>query len=284
MKKLLLATLVLSLIIPQVTFAAWWNPFTWKIFNRVDTKTEVLEQRIKELEDKLSTPSSVATSTTELITKEEIIVESSNSSSRNKDQTDIDAKIQQNAILKAQQKIRAQELEAQEMRLRIEAQLKADAQAKINDKSTTTPEKNTTIINYATTTIIQYTYQTPPTSTTPAMQPVAPIVNQPIVSEACKAAISNYEDVLYYQTAQNYPVINYLSQNYWKDPLSIDVEAGWPDGRSYLFTHAELEDKNNLIAQRAIADTKTKEPFASTIASQNQRIAERKAIMDAACI
>mgnify|MGYP001580904712 CR=1 FL=1 len=33
------------MVIPQITFAAWWNPFTWKIFY----KTE----KVSELENKL---------------------------------------------------------------------------------------------------------------------------------------------------------------------------------------------------------------------------------------
>ena len=26
---------LLFLLVPSITFASWWNPFTWKIFNRV---------------------------------------------------------------------------------------------------------------------------------------------------------------------------------------------------------------------------------------------------------
>ena len=33
-QKIFLLAVISLLIIPQVTFAAWWNPFTWKIFHR----------------------------------------------------------------------------------------------------------------------------------------------------------------------------------------------------------------------------------------------------------
>ncbi len=62
--------MVLALIIPQVTFAAWWNPFSWFnhwSFRKTETKTEILEKRVAELEQKLAsstTPTPQATSTT----------------------------------------------------------------------------------------------------------------------------------------------------------------------------------------------------------------------------
>ena len=34
MKKILLISIITILIIPQITFASWWNPFSWKIFNK----------------------------------------------------------------------------------------------------------------------------------------------------------------------------------------------------------------------------------------------------------
>ncbi|MEK7081819.1 MAG: hypothetical protein AAB905_01270, partial [Patescibacteria group bacterium] len=34
MRKFLIILILSALIIPQITFAAWWNPFTWKIFKR----------------------------------------------------------------------------------------------------------------------------------------------------------------------------------------------------------------------------------------------------------
>ncbi len=66
MKRILLIIL-LTLIIPQVTLAAWWNPISWFggwsfLHRNNDDKTQVLENRIQELEKKLG-ESSIATST-----------------------------------------------------------------------------------------------------------------------------------------------------------------------------------------------------------------------------
>lgn len=46
---------LLALLIPQLTLAAWWNPFSWfkKPAPVVDTQTQALENRIKELEERL---------------------------------------------------------------------------------------------------------------------------------------------------------------------------------------------------------------------------------------
>lgn len=55
--KFLIILLVVSFVVPQIALASWWNPFSWniwnKIFHRTDTKTQVLENRVKELENKL---------------------------------------------------------------------------------------------------------------------------------------------------------------------------------------------------------------------------------------
>ncbi|MDO8471059.1 MAG: hypothetical protein Q7S49_00410 [bacterium] len=67
--KRLAPVLLLAIIIPQVAFAAWWNPFSWFdswSFIRTDTEKEALEERVKELEGKLKeapSQTSVATST-----------------------------------------------------------------------------------------------------------------------------------------------------------------------------------------------------------------------------
>jgi len=43
-KNLICALFVAGFIIPQVTFASWWNPFTWNVWNifgkKIETKTE----------------------------------------------------------------------------------------------------------------------------------------------------------------------------------------------------------------------------------------------------
>jgi hypothetical protein len=67
MKKTLIPLILLALIVPQIALASWWNPFSWSIFHRTETKTEVLEKKIQELEAKLST----ASPTTSVITTAE---------------------------------------------------------------------------------------------------------------------------------------------------------------------------------------------------------------------
>lgn len=65
--KTLLLVLVGLLIVPQVTFAAWWNPFTWNIFNRAKapqvevqkvnqpSEIEKLRNEVEELKKKTNT-------------------------------------------------------------------------------------------------------------------------------------------------------------------------------------------------------------------------------------
>jgi len=67
MKKYLPILLLIVLTIPTVVSAAWWNPFSWSTFRRTDNKTQILENRVKELEKKLeNTATSTATSSKEL--------------------------------------------------------------------------------------------------------------------------------------------------------------------------------------------------------------------------
>ncbi len=60
---------VMALIVPQIALAAWWNPLSWNIFHRTDTKTQILENRVKELEKKLES-TATSTSTTATTTKQ----------------------------------------------------------------------------------------------------------------------------------------------------------------------------------------------------------------------
>jgi len=44
MRKKIIPLLIVAILIPQVAFAAWWNPFSWKIFTRIfNTKTETAQ-------------------------------------------------------------------------------------------------------------------------------------------------------------------------------------------------------------------------------------------------
>lgn len=61
MKKLIIFSLAV-LVVPQLVFAAWWNPLTWfnswSFSKAPSDKTELLESRIKELERQLSASTS----------------------------------------------------------------------------------------------------------------------------------------------------------------------------------------------------------------------------------
>lgn len=66
------SVIALVFIVPQIASAAWWNPLDWfngwSFFHRTDTQTQVLENRVKELEKRLettSTSTAVVATTTE---------------------------------------------------------------------------------------------------------------------------------------------------------------------------------------------------------------------------
>ncbi|MCC6290515.1 hypothetical protein IT398_00340 [Candidatus Nomurabacteria bacterium] len=80
--KLVLTGLLVTLVIPQIALAAWWNPISWlnnwnlfKPATPEETKTQVLENRIKELEKKLEKSVDISNnpSTTTLGTKKEAL-------------------------------------------------------------------------------------------------------------------------------------------------------------------------------------------------------------------
>lgn len=69
MKKLTYI-LLFAILVPQIVSAAWWNPLSWKILRRADSKTQILENRVKELEQKLeAAPTTQATTTMKENTK-----------------------------------------------------------------------------------------------------------------------------------------------------------------------------------------------------------------------
>ncbi len=59
--------ILLALVIPQFALASWWNPASWFnnwSFSGSTTKTRLLEKRIQESENKISTPATTSVSTT----------------------------------------------------------------------------------------------------------------------------------------------------------------------------------------------------------------------------
>lgn len=67
MKKYIIALLFTIVFIPSIALASWWNPFSWFngwTFHKTDTQTEILENRIQELEKKLDDKSTSSATTT----------------------------------------------------------------------------------------------------------------------------------------------------------------------------------------------------------------------------
>ncbi|KKP76334.1 MAG: hypothetical protein UR72_C0003G0033 [Parcubacteria group bacterium GW2011_GWC1_35_21] len=64
--KYLIVVLFSFLLVPSVAFASWWNPFSWFnnwTFHKTDRETQILEDRVKELEKKLEDTTTPATET-----------------------------------------------------------------------------------------------------------------------------------------------------------------------------------------------------------------------------
>ncbi len=60
MKKYILALLSITFIVPSIAFASWWNPFSWKIFQKREVvpqaqveNTQDSEQRIQDLQKQI---------------------------------------------------------------------------------------------------------------------------------------------------------------------------------------------------------------------------------------
>ena len=66
MKKIILPIVLVVLVVPQIAFASWWNPFSWSIFHwNNNSNTEVLEKRIVELEEQINNITTTTSTTTE---------------------------------------------------------------------------------------------------------------------------------------------------------------------------------------------------------------------------
>lgn len=69
--------MVAFIITPQIVFAVWWNPLSWFNnwnFSRGETKTEILEKRILELEQKIEVDNTTSTIEIDNIIQEEEVV------------------------------------------------------------------------------------------------------------------------------------------------------------------------------------------------------------------
>ncbi len=57
--KYILSIIVVAIIVPQVTFAAWWNPLTWKVFRFIQKAEPQIEQTFDVPETKNSTTAEI---------------------------------------------------------------------------------------------------------------------------------------------------------------------------------------------------------------------------------
>ncbi len=78
----MLSVIMVVFMLPQIVFAAWWNPLSWFdnwnfLLSERESETEILEQRVAELEDKLLEEKT----TEENLTKEEVVSETSEEAS-----------------------------------------------------------------------------------------------------------------------------------------------------------------------------------------------------------
>ncbi|MEI6345749.1 MAG: hypothetical protein WCO79_00710 [bacterium] len=71
MKKFLSILVLVVLVTPQVAMAAWWNPFSWSVFQKKEANVQQLEVRIKELEKKLE----AASTTEKVVVPKPVVVE-----------------------------------------------------------------------------------------------------------------------------------------------------------------------------------------------------------------
>ena len=75
--KRLMPLLLITLLLPQVAFAAWWNPFSWSIFSWIfETKPAAVIQILEIDEAATSTESVPITTTLKSDTKKDSIEKS----------------------------------------------------------------------------------------------------------------------------------------------------------------------------------------------------------------
>ncbi len=77
MKKYITILALIIIIIPSIAFASWWNPLSWFnnwSFSKGENKTEILEKRILELEQKLDVEDITPINETDSIIEEQEVI------------------------------------------------------------------------------------------------------------------------------------------------------------------------------------------------------------------
>jgi hypothetical protein len=132
----LLVLLLGLLLAPQVALASWWNPFSWGVFNKKESNTEIFETRIKEPEIRLSTSTDVVVSTSTTSSTSSLVVKQSKKELQKKDTSKEvrlkaeliqKAKVEQEALIakqKADEQKRIEAMKAEEDRISRENELR----------------------------------------------------------------------------------------------------------------------------------------------------------------
>lgn len=150
--KLFIVVITSFLIVPQMALAAWWNPFTWKIFQKkepilqVQVETETSEEKINELQKQLddlkNQQSATITPVIRQETKKEVPM--TDNSAVIQAQIKAQAEVELKAKLAQEALIAKQKTEEEQKRLdilRIEVERQAAEQKAIQDTAKAKQQK-----------------------------------------------------------------------------------------------------------------------------------------------
>lgn len=150
--KLFIVVIASFLIVPQMALAAWWNPFTWKMFQKkepilqVQVETETSEEKINELQKQLddlkNQQPATATPVMKQETKKEVPITNNSAVIQAQIKAQVEAelksKLDQEALIAKQ---KAEEEQARLDILRLEVERQAAEQKAIQDAAKAKQQK-----------------------------------------------------------------------------------------------------------------------------------------------
>lgn len=150
MKKYLSVFIFSALVTPSVAFASWWNPVSWFsnwTFQSTNIETQILENRVKELENKLeskNTPTSAISNTpatTSISSYQELLKDkqeradairtalSSSTNTNSNAMKTVNQQVDNSAIIEAQVKVQVESrMKAKAVQDELNAKIKAEEQ------------------------------------------------------------------------------------------------------------------------------------------------------------
>lgn len=118
-------------LLPHIALASWWNPVSWfnnwSISKKVDPQTQVLENRVRELEQKLNTVTAVAPPPERLASTSSVVVLKPATTTKTVPSTVDRAIIAKQPLIQPRKPIDNTAIIKQEVRKEVEATLKARA-------------------------------------------------------------------------------------------------------------------------------------------------------------